>query len=62
MQSRYAIIAAVLAVFLAVQVFDLFGPRAGPGSSLTGDGLNIQKMTIDRPVKDLPLQIVENPT
>jgi hypothetical protein len=61
MQSRYAIIAAVLVVFLAAQVFGLFGPKAGPGVSLGSDGLNIRQMMIAPAVKDLPLQVVENP-
>jgi hypothetical protein len=42
MQSRYATIAAVLVVVLAVQVFGLFGSKAGPGVSLSSDGLNIR--------------------
>ena len=62
MQSRYAIIAAVLVVFLAAQVFGLFGPKAGPGASLSSDGLNIREMMIAPAVKDPPLQVVENPT
>ena len=62
MQSRYAIIAAVLVVFLAAQVFGLFGPKAGPGALLSSDGLNIREMMIATAVKDLPLQVVENPT
>jgi hypothetical protein len=62
MQSRYAIIAAVLVVFLAAQVFGLFGPKAGSGVSLSSDGLNIRQMMIDPAVKDLPVQVVENPT
>jgi hypothetical protein len=61
MQSRYAIIAAVLVVFLAAQVFGLFGPKAGPGVSLSSDGLNVRQMMIAPAVKDLPLQVVENP-
>ena len=62
MQSRYAIIAAVLVVFLAAQVFGLFGPKAGPGALLSSDGLSIREMMIAPAVKDLPLQVVENPT
>ena len=62
MQSRYAIIAAVLVVFLAAQVFGLFGPKAGPGALLSSDGLNIREMMIAPAEKDLPLQVVENPT
>jgi hypothetical protein len=62
MQSRYAIIAAVLVVFLAAQVFGLFGPKAGSGVSLSSDGLNIRQMMIDPALKDLPVQVVENPT
>ena len=59
MQSRYAIIAAVLVVFLAAQVFGLFGPKAGPGVPVGSDGLNIGQMMIAPAVK--PLQVVENP-
>jgi hypothetical protein len=62
MQSRYAIIAAVLVFILAVQVFGLFRPSIGPGVSLSGDGLNIRQMMIAPAVKDLPIQVVENPT
>lgn len=62
MQSRYAIIAAVLVVFLAAQVFGLFGPKAGPGALLSSDGLNIREMMIAPAEKGLPLQVVENPT
>ena len=61
MPSRYAIIAAVLAVFLATQVFGLFGLKAGPGVSLSSDGLNIGQMMTAPAVKDLPAQVVENP-
>jgi hypothetical protein len=62
MQSRYAIIAAILVAFLAAQVFSLFGPKAPLGASLSGDGLNIIEMMITPTVKELPLQAVENPT
>ena len=63
MQSRYAIIATVLVAFLAAQVFGLFGPKAGPGAPLgTDGGLNVRQMMIAPAVKDLPLQVVENPT
>lgn len=62
MQSRYAIIATVLVVILAAQIFGLLGPKAGPGASLGTDGLNIRQMMIAPAVKDLPLQVVENPT
>jgi len=61
MQSRYAIIAAVLVAILAAQVFSLFGPKAPPGASLSSDGLNIRQMMIAPAVKELPLQVVENP-
>ncbi|HJS60885.1 MAG TPA: hypothetical protein VJ800_03940 [Pseudolabrys sp.] len=61
MQSRYAIIAAVLVVFLAAQVFGLFGPKAGPGVPVSSDGLDIRQMMIAPAVKDLPLQVVGNP-
>ena len=62
MQSRYAIIAAVLVVFLATQVFGLFGPKTGPGVSLSNEGLNIRQLMIAPAVKDPALQVVENPT
>ena len=62
MQSRYAIIAAILAVVLTAQIFGLFGPRVGPNASSTSDGLDIRQMTITPAMKDLPLQVVENPT
>jgi hypothetical protein len=61
MQSRYAIIGAVLVVFLAAQVFGLFAPKAGPGLSSGSDGVDIRQMMIAPAVKDLPTQIVENP-
>lgn len=61
MQSRYTIIAAVLVVFLAAQVFGLFGPKAGPGIPAGSDGLDIRQMMIAPAAKDLPLQVVENP-
>lgn len=61
MQSRYAIIAAVVVVFLAVQIFVLSGPKASSDVLLTNGSMNIQQLTIDHPAKDLPLQIVENP-
>ena len=62
MQSRYAIIATVLVVFLAAQLFGFLGPKAGPGASLGTDGLDIRQMMIAPAVKDLPPQVVENPT
>ena len=61
MQSRYAVITAGLAVFLAAQVFGLFGPKAGPGVRPGTDGLDIRQMMIAPAAKDLPLQVVENP-
>ena len=62
MQSRYAIVAAILAVVLTAQLFGLFGPRVGLNASSTSDGLDIRQLTITPAVKDLPLQVVENPT
>jgi hypothetical protein len=62
MHSRHAIIAAVLVTFLAVQVFGLFGLKIPSGASLSSDGLNIRQMMIAPAVKELPLEVVENPT
>jgi hypothetical protein len=62
MQSRYAIIAAALAVFLTAQVFGFFRSKAGPGASPNGDSLNVRQMMIGPAMRELPLQIVENPT
>ena len=62
MQSRYAIIAAVLAVFLAAQLFSLFRPNAGAGGSPNADSLNVRQMMIGPAMRELPLQVVENPT
>jgi hypothetical protein len=47
---------------LAAQLFGFLGPKAGPGASLGTDGLDIRQMMIAPAVKDLPLQVVENPT
>ena len=61
MRTRHAAIAAVLAVAFAMQVFTFLGANAGVQPPADSGGLNILQMTIDRPLKSLPVQDVENP-
>jgi hypothetical protein len=62
MHFRYVIVAATLAVGLAIQAFVFLGPHGDAGAASPNGGLNIRQMTIEHPVKDLPVQTVENPT
>jgi len=61
MQTRHVAIATVLAFAFAMQVFTFLGASAGVRLPADSGGLNILQMTIDRPLKSLPVQDVENP-